>query len=236
MTDDERVRYEGFRFERDRRLFLATRVLVRTVLSHYAPVTSADWRFATGAHGKPYVAHPRLTRPIHFNVSHTPGLVACVVSVVHEAVGVDVERSHALAAAMPVAERYFAAHPRSRPSERSPRPISLRRFVACWTLKESYIKARGLGLTLPLDQCAFRVDVGPIEVDFEFRHGWPTTRPAGDSRCSTMSPQHVLAVGVDTGGAAALVACRPERRSRRLASPAPRLPSDSLSKIMGRAG
>ena len=80
MTAEERDRYERFRFERDRRLFLATRVLVRTVLGRYVSVASADWRFAAGVHGKPYVAHPRLTPPIHFNLANTTGLIACVVS------------------------------------------------------------------------------------------------------------------------------------------------------------
>jgi 4'-phosphopantetheinyl transferase len=198
MTDDERHRYDRFKFERDCRLFLATRVLVRTVLSRYASVGSADWRFAAGAHGKPYVAHPRLTPAIHFNVSHTAGLVACVVSIAHEAIGVDVERTHALADAMPVAEGYFAVSEsqalRALPADEQPR-----RFVAYWTLKESYIKARGLGLALPLDQFAFRIDDDSISIDFDPRLADDPAR--WRFSLLDMSPEHVLAVGVDTGGA-----------------------------------
>src|SRR5262249_41176042 len=46
MTEEERARNQRFWFEKDRRLFLATRALVRTVLSHYADVSPEDWRFA----------------------------------------------------------------------------------------------------------------------------------------------------------------------------------------------
>jgi 4'-phosphopantetheinyl transferase len=198
MTTEERDRYERFRFERDRQLFMATRVLVRTVLSRYASVASADWRFATGAHGKPYIADPPLTPPIHFNLANTSGLITCVVSVAHDAIGVDVERMQEHTEAMPLAERYFAASEvqalRALPAAEQPRC-----FVAYWTLKESYIKARGLGLTLPLDQFAFFVDDERIRVNFD-------PRLADDAirwRFSIIdaSPQHVLAVSVDTRGA-----------------------------------
>jgi 4'-phosphopantetheinyl transferase len=198
MTTEERDQYRRFRFERDRRLFLATRVLVRTVLSRYASVAPADWRFAAGVHGKPHVAHPPLTPSIHFNLANTSGLVACAVSVAHEAIGVDVERAQELADAMPLAERYFAAREiqalRALPVAEQPR-----RFVAYWTLKESYIKARGLGLTLPLDQFSFCLADGRIAVDFDHRLADDSTR--WRFSLLDMSPQHVLAVGVDTGGA-----------------------------------
>ena len=198
MTDGERDRYTRFRFDRDRRMFLATRVLVRTVLGRYVSVSSAAWRFGAGAYGKPYVAHPRLAPPIHFNVARTPGLVACVISVAHEAIGVDAERTDALADLMPVAERYFA------PSEvqalgRVPAAEQAHRFLAYWTLKESYIKARGLGLSLRLDQFAFRLDDGRIGVDFDPGPADEATR--WRFSLLDMPPRYVLSVGADTGGA-----------------------------------
>jgi 4'-phosphopantetheinyl transferase len=83
MTPAERERHRTFYFERDRRLFLATRTLVRTVLSNYAAVAPADWRFAAGEQGKPRICSPLLAPPIHFNLANTSGLVVCVVSVAH---------------------------------------------------------------------------------------------------------------------------------------------------------
>jgi 4'-phosphopantetheinyl transferase len=198
LAPDERERHGSFHFERDRRLFLATRALVRTVLSSYATVAPADWRFATSEHGKPRIGSPVVTPPIYFNLANTPGMVVCVVSVAHEPLGVDAERIDREAEALGLAERYFSASEvrglRALPACEQPR-----RFFAYWTLKESYIKARGLGLVLPLDQFSFLVD-DEISVVFD-------ARLADDATCWRFAlldapPNHMIAVGVKTGGAA----------------------------------
>jgi 4'-phosphopantetheinyl transferase len=180
-------------------LFLATRALVRTVLSSYAAVAPADWRFTTGEHGKPRVADPAVGPPIHFNLANTPGLVVCAVSLVHELIGVDVERIDREVEIAGLVERYFSpAEVRALlalpASERS------RRFFAYWTLKESYIKARGLGLALPLDRFSFLVDDNAISVVFDARVADDATRWRFE--LLEAPPRHIIAVGVDTGGAA----------------------------------
>jgi 4'-phosphopantetheinyl transferase len=196
ITTDEHDRYRRFRFERDRRLFLATRVLVRAVLSRYAAVNPAEWRFVADPRGKPHVSEPALTPALHFNLANTSGLVICGVSVAHDALGVDVERVARAADYLPLARRFFAELEtddlRALPAERRPR-----RFFEYWTLKESYIKARGLGLALPLDQFAFTIAITDIEVSFmsdaaeERRWRFASLEaPAG----------YLIGVGADTGG------------------------------------
>ena len=155
ITEDELERYRRFRFERDRRLFLATRVLVRDLLSRYAVVAPADWRFVADRAGKPHVSGPALTPALHFNLANTSGLVICGVSVAHDALGVDVERVGRVVDYISLAGRFFAAAEtedlRTLPPERQPQ-----RFFEYWTLKESYIKAREKGLSIPLDTFSFR--------------------------------------------------------------------------------
>lgn len=199
MTPDERERHRSFHFECDRRLFLATRALVRTVLSSYAAVAPADWRFAAGEHGKLRVAHPAVNLPIHFNLANTPGLVACVVSVAHELVGVDTERIDREVETVRLAERYFSQSEiralRALPNSEQPR-----RFFTYWTLKEIYIKARGLGLALPLDRFSFLVDDVAISIAFDSR----LADDAARWRFALLDapPRHMIAVSVETGGAA----------------------------------
>jgi 4'-phosphopantetheinyl transferase len=199
LTPDERCRLASFRLERDRRVFLATRMLVRTALSQYAPVASAEWRFVVGPHGKPRIDLPVVTPAIHFNLANTPGLVVCAVSVAHDLLGVDVEPVDRAVEALGIADRYFCpseAHDlRALPACQQPR-----RFIAYWTLKESYIKARGLGLALPLDQFRFLIADDAVTIAFNAPEAGDPTRwrfalidaPLG----------HTIAVGVDTGGAA----------------------------------
>ena len=109
MTADKRARHMRFRFERDRRLFLATRLLVRTVLSGYAQVGPGDSRFVADRSGKPHIESPAVTPGLHFNLANTPGLVVCAVSVAHELIGVDVERIDRGADFIGLADRYFSA-------------------------------------------------------------------------------------------------------------------------------
>ncbi|MFB4330818.1 4'-phosphopantetheinyl transferase family protein [Paenibacillus sp. CR_12] len=95
------------------------------------------------AYGKPFLKdHDNL----HFNVSHSGQWVVCAVG--YEPVGIDVEKMENID--MDIAKRYFHktefnALLNCPPSER------LSRFFDLWTLKESYIKAVGKGLHLPLD-------------------------------------------------------------------------------------
>ncbi|AKU93612.1 4'-phosphopantetheinyl transferase [Labilithrix luteola] len=154
LSTDELERFARYRLERDRAIYLATHWLVRTVLSDYEPTAPEAWRFATGKYGRPEITGISTLR---FNLSNTHGLVACAVCRRVD-VGVDVERKTGFAP-LDAADRFFAptevASLRGLPvTERS------RRFFDYWTLKESYIKARGLGLALPLDQFAFVLENG----------------------------------------------------------------------------
>jgi len=151
LTADEVERYHRFRCESAQRQFLLARGLLRSTLSRYVPVDPQAWRFATNGHGKPFVVAPQ-TYGLQFNVSHTRGMVCCAITQDRD-VGVDVEWLDRRVN-LGIADRYFA------PSEvdqlrRAPQEEQQRVFLRFWTLKESYIKARGLGLAIPLSDFWF---------------------------------------------------------------------------------
>jgi 4'-phosphopantetheinyl transferase len=154
LNAEERAQQARFHFARDRHRYLLTRALVRTTLSKYASVAPADWRFSTNAHGRPQVLDEhQLEQPLCFNVSHTEGLIVLAVSAGQQ-IGVDTEDAYAREAPIDIAQRFFA------PSEVAalmalPAHSRPERFFHYWTLKESYIKARGMGLALPLDRFHF---------------------------------------------------------------------------------
>lgn len=155
LDDAEQAQHLRFYFERDRRRYFATRVLVRTVLSRYAPVRPKDWIFATNAYGRPEIANAgMLLSDLSFNISHTHSLIVLGVTR-GRALGVDVENIRAREVSTELADRFFSP---VEAAALAKIPLDLRhdRFFEYWTLKESYIKARGMGLSIPLDKFSFR--------------------------------------------------------------------------------
>jgi 4'-phosphopantetheinyl transferase len=155
LSRNELDRMARLVFDRDRRRFLITRALVRTMLSRYARVAPAEWRFIANVHGRPEIFdRPSGAPDLRFNLSHTDGLIACAVTIGRE-VGIDVEHiERRLTHDVP--GRFFA--PREVADLRAlPEPEQRNVFFEYWTLKEAYSKARGFGLALPLGDFAFKL-------------------------------------------------------------------------------
>lgn len=162
LSPAERERWQRYRFEKDRRLYLVAWALVRTVLSRYQPRFPSAWRFTTNPYGKPEIASEPGLAPLCFNLSHTDGLVVCAVTL-GRAVGVDVENLERSESDLDIAEQYFApaesAYLKGLTAE-----SRTEAFFAFWTLKEAYVKARGQGLSLPLEAFAFTLE--PLGIAF----------------------------------------------------------------------
>jgi 4'-phosphopantetheinyl transferase len=157
LSAEEETRAARYAHEPSRLQFLAGRALLRTVLSHYLDDDARAFQFQYNPYGKPALKSPcRL--PLEFNLSNTRGLVVCAVTLGH-AVGVDVESSDRKTDFLKLARHYFAP-PEAAALERLPAEQQPRRFMDLWTLKEAYIKARGMGLSLPLDSFAFSLVSG----------------------------------------------------------------------------
>lgn len=149
LSPDERARADRFRFHRDRRDFVAAHALLRETLSLNGGEAPERWDLVATDSGKPVLAGSQASSGLTFNLSHTHGLVACVVGSEID-VGIDVEHLTPRVDPLDLARRYFSpaevAYLMSGPdADRS------ERFVEVWTLKESYIKAVGMGLSHPLD-------------------------------------------------------------------------------------
>jgi 4'-phosphopantetheinyl transferase len=157
LSADERVQCDRFHFARDRYDYANAHDLLRTTLSRYDATPPEAWRFEAMPHGKPVlVADSPDAAPVTFNLSHTRGVVACVVSR-GTPVGIDVERGDRLRNAMAIASRFFS--PREAADlRRCGDHDRQRRFIELWTLKEAFIKATGKGLSQPLNAFTFGLD------------------------------------------------------------------------------
>jgi 4'-phosphopantetheinyl transferase len=162
LSEEERARWQAFKFERLQREYLTTRALVRTALSNYKQISPAAWRFSLNDYGKPAIDP---ADDLQFNLSNSSGLVVCLIGKGSD-VGVDVEPSERAGQIAEVAHRVFSARELAQLAtltgdERLDRGLSL------WTLKEAYIKARGMGLSLPLDKISFVFDAEGVRLELD---------------------------------------------------------------------
>jgi 4'-phosphopantetheinyl transferase len=165
LSPDETRRYRRFVRKRDRELFLLAHALLRHTLSRYADADPARWRFETGEHGRPELVGPFADLDLRFNISHTPGLAAVLISDGIDA-GIDIESRNGAADPAALARKVFS-DAEVRSLEGLEHDALHRRFYELWTLKEAYIKARGLGLRLPLRKFAFSID-RELDIRVEF--------------------------------------------------------------------
>jgi 4'-phosphopantetheinyl transferase len=197
LSREERGRQERFHFPEHRHQFLVSHAFVRCVLSEYTGTPPADWSFVVGRHGKPAIAGPPAGRRFRFNLSHSTGLAAVAVTDGWE-IGIDVENVDRRQTGLDLAGRWFAAEEvaQLRSLEPASQPGA---FFEFWTLKESYIKARGLGLAIPLDQFAFRLHPGATPT-IAFSAELPDDPAAWQFAQFRITASHQLAVAIHRPG------------------------------------
>ena len=158
LSTDEISRADRFHFAKDRNHFVAARGLLRTLLSAYHGIDPEDLRFVYADKGKPSLEETQ-HGTVNFNLAHSHDMA--IYAFTHDReVGVDLEYVREDLAGEQIAQRFF-----------SPREIEMLKtvgtalrkeaFFNCWTRKEAYIKARGEGLSMPLDE--FDVSLLPGE-------------------------------------------------------------------------
>jgi 4'-phosphopantetheinyl transferase len=159
LAADEQARAERFRFPIDRTRSIVARGLLRAIIARYLDREPATIAFQYSPTGKPSLRDTTESGDFHFNVSHADGVALYAISR-GRAVGVDIERVRADMANERIAARFFS--PREVAALRNLRPdLQSEAFFTCWTRKEAYVKARGVGITAGLDQ--FDVSLAPDE-------------------------------------------------------------------------
>ncbi|HYG09945.1 MAG TPA: 4'-phosphopantetheinyl transferase superfamily protein [Pyrinomonadaceae bacterium] len=193
LAPDESEKAARYHFPRDRDHYVAARGLLRRLLGHYLAQPPQSLRFSYGAYGKPSLADAAGAQDLRFNLSHSHELVIYAFARGRD-VGVDIEHMRADLAGDDIAERFFSAREVGM-LRALPVAARTRAFFNCWTRKEAYIKARGEGLSHPLD--AFDVSLTP---------GEPAALlgTRGDPRELTRWSLHALDAGEDYAAAVAV--------------------------------
>lgn len=190
LSAAEQARHHRFRHDEDRDMFLLGRVMARALVGRALGVEPCAWQWAEGPRGRPEVSgHPS---PVSFNLAHSAGMVVCALS--HDgAVGVDVEHRHR-PPTDPQIVRRFCSPAEIIDIERHGTDGWRDQFLRYWTLKEAYLKARGVGIAVHLADVSFTLG-DTMRVDFlNSLHGTDTnwafalTEPDGSHFVAAATP------------------------------------------------
>jgi len=157
LSQDECQRAERFRRPADRRRFIAGRGILREIVSAYLALAPDEARFVYNKYGKPFISDDQNRGALSFNLSHSNGMALYAVARGRR-VGVDIEYVREDFATLEVAERFFSKA-EFEALKAAPIDQRVRAFFNCWSRKESYIKAIGMGVSYPLD--GFTVSLVP---------------------------------------------------------------------------
>src|SRR6267378_5151373 len=158
LSVDEQARANRFHFESDRQHFMVARGCLRTILARYLEIDPRAVQFSYASHGKPELASPTSqAQPLNFNLAHSGGLALYAFTRVGE-IGVDLEHIRPEFTGDDIARRFFSATEVAC-LDRLPVDQRALAFFNCWTRKEAFIKAKGMGLSMALDQ--FDVTLAP---------------------------------------------------------------------------
>jgi 4'-phosphopantetheinyl transferase len=197
LSPEERERHQRFHFEKDRHAFLVSHALVRKVLSTYVDVDPADWQFSAGPHGRPEIAGPAGVPALRFNLTHTTGLTACLVTLDADC-GIDAELITRRGNLLAIAEKMFADTELVTLKKLDGHAF-LEQFFIFWTLREAYCKALGVGLGFSKKDYAFVTGSdGRVRISFDAQAG----DPGGHWQLTILKPgaDHVAAVAVRAEG------------------------------------
>jgi 4'-phosphopantetheinyl transferase len=146
LSIDENDRAAHFHFPVDRNRFIVAHGCLRNILARYLHCAPEQLQFSLGKYGKPAL---RLEQGIQFSLSHS-GESALIAVTQHRRIGVDLEHTRDDLSVLSFAARYFS---KAEFAELQTLPLEQREhaFFQFWVLKEAYVKAQGVGLSLPLD-------------------------------------------------------------------------------------
>jgi 4'-phosphopantetheinyl transferase len=194
LSVDEQARADRFHFECDRQHFIVARGFLRAMLASYLEIDARAVQFSYAPHGKPELANSSSQpQSLNFNLAHSGDFALYAFTRVGD-VGVDLEHIRRDFTSDDIARRFFSSNEVGCLS-RLPADVRHEAFFNCWTRKEAFLKAKGIGLSLPLDQ--FDVTLAPAEPAALLITRWDETEATRWSlKAIDVGPGYVAAVAV----------------------------------------
>ncbi|MBY8913494.1 4'-phosphopantetheinyl transferase superfamily protein [Bacillus sp. YC2] len=163
VSAEKREKCRRFYHEEDAHRTLIGDVLVRTVIGHENGLDPAAVTFSVQEYGKPYI--PSLPA-VHFNISHSGRWIVCAVD--SAPIGIDIEKLKP--GTIDIAKRFFSQTEYNDLQAKHP-DEQTDYFYHLWSMKESFIKQAGKGLSLPLDSFSVRLqEDGQVSIELPDGH------------------------------------------------------------------
>lgn len=163
ISPEKREKCRRFYHKEDAHRTLLGDVLVRSVISGQYQLDKADIRFSAQEYGKPCI--PDLPNA-HFNISHSGRWVVCAFD--SQPIGIDIEKMKPIS--LEIAKRFFSKTEYSDLLAKNKDEQTVY-FYHLWSMKESFIKQEGKGLSLPLDSFSVRLHQdGKVSIELPDSH------------------------------------------------------------------
>lgn len=145
LSPDEKARAERFRFNIHRQRYIASRGVLRCILSNYLNIEAKNIQFLYHQHGKPYLSETNL----QFNLSHSHDIAVYAITF-DNLIGIDIEKTQATYD-NELAKRFFSSVEYAQLTDLQ-EPEQAKAFYCIWSRKEAICKAVGKGLSFSLSQ------------------------------------------------------------------------------------
>ncbi|MFH0891597.1 MAG: 4'-phosphopantetheinyl transferase superfamily protein [Candidatus Falkowbacteria bacterium] len=184
LSAEEKERADRFKFEKDFKLYTAGKILARKIIADHIGIAPKDIKFFIDKYGRPFLEDPKI-KDFDFNISHSGDYVVLAFS--HRQIGVDIEKIRPVD--FKIAETCF--HDKESEYLNHDPDKRLENFFRLWTLKESFIKAVGQGLSCPLKDFYFSFTDGGIKINILKPDAYDQT---WNFRLYDFDPEYKLAV------------------------------------------
>jgi len=139
-----------YRLEDSMRSLFAELIVRKTICEKFN-ILNSEVEFWANEFGKPFLAG---TDDFNFNVSHSSEWIICAVGI--RPLGIDIEKIKEIEIEDMV--KYFFSNQELETLNKISDCDKIKYFYELWTLKESYVKAIGKGLYIPLNSLTLRLE------------------------------------------------------------------------------
>lgn len=153
LSEKEQLRFERYRPLTKKAEFIASRLLLRHLLKTYTECDISQIEAIPDDMGRPFWIENGEKIDLFFSLSHTKNMICCALSHNKE-IGCDIESLQPRKYQEKLTEQVFSKKEQAFYKE-LPTATRSEFFYRSWTLKESFIKALGQGLRIPLTSLSF---------------------------------------------------------------------------------